>query len=43
MHEVVRDFGLIDKDKKGYVTVDGIKHSVTSAGPPAPRRRRARV
>jgi hypothetical protein len=25
MNEVVRDFGLIDKDKKGYVTVDGIK------------------
>ena len=25
MNEVVRDFGLIDKDKKGYVTVDAIK------------------
>ena len=25
MNEVVRDFGLIDKEKKGYVTVDGIK------------------
>ena len=25
MNEVVRDFGLIDKTKKGYVTVDEIK------------------
>lgn len=25
MNGVVRDFGLIDKDKKGYVTADGIK------------------